>query len=173
MEIYPYSLFCFGDGNCPKSDRKQQIRGIKEVAEWAQQEAERSEDLWRVRAVCECSEQVWLMSLKMVMYIKKWIWVSYKIIALYHLVLFRLSLAEEYAKPLFWMGTTFYTDTPVLHESPQSLCTQKSSLPIGDDPNLRMVWTWTSTFVCQAHTHNTVYLYIYKIISTYHYIPIL
>lgn len=45
MEIYPYSLFCCGDGNYPKSDRKQQIRGIKEVAEWAQQEAERSEDL--------------------------------------------------------------------------------------------------------------------------------
>ena len=27
------------------------------------------------------------------------------------------------------------TDTPVLHESPQSLWTQKSSLPIGNDPN--------------------------------------
>ena len=28
-----------------------------------------------------------------------------------------------------------YTDTSVLHESPQSLRTQKSLLPIGDDPS--------------------------------------
>ena len=57
-----------------------------------------------------------------------------------NLVLLRLGLAERCGKASIPIGD--------LHESPQSLRTQKFSLPIGDDPNLRMAWKWTSNFVC-------------------------
>ena len=50
-----------------------------------------------------------------------------------------------------------YTDTLVFcHDWPQSLRTQKSSLPIGHDPNLRMAWTCTSNVVRYSNikSHN-------------------
>ena len=52
-------------------------------------------------------------------------------------------------------------DIPIVHESPQSLRTHKSSLPIGDDSNLRMAWTWTSNFV----RYSCVYVILYYIYS--------
>ena len=59
-----------------------------------------------------------------------------------NLGLLRLGLAEGCAKASLPIGATLYRYL-CFAWSPQSLKTQKSSLPIGDDPNLCRAWKWT------------------------------
>ena len=70
----------------------------------------------------------------------------------------RLGLAEGCAKPSLLIGDNriLITDTPVLHELPQSLRTQRSSRLMGDDRNFHMAWKWTSNYVCYSYD----YIYI-------------
>ena len=73
------------------------------------------------------------------------------------LVLLRLGLAEGCATFITDRGRP-YTDTTILHELPLNLRTQKPSHPVGNNPNLRMAWKWTSNCV-RYSSHLWIYIY--------------